>query len=113
MPQPVSAVPLWALAALLGATELTAQDLRRCDPSEFTNQSGIPRLATYVDAGEGLAIGRGGSRTPFVASLQGSLLWSQSIDSRRLAFGPLAGFTYANPRVHGLLGARLRYRVLP
>jgi hypothetical protein len=102
-----------ALAALLPVSGLAAQELGPCNPGEFAQQSGIPVLAAYVDAGEGLSIGRGGGGAPFVASLQGSLLWSPSAAGRRWAIGPLAGFTYANPRVHGLLGARARYRALP
>jgi hypothetical protein len=107
----------YALIAFLHAPALVAQrpepDLRSCNPGEFAQQSGIPVTAVYLDAGEGLSIGRGGGGAPFVSSLQGSLLWSPSAAARRFAFGPLAGVTYANPRVHGLFGARIRYRVLP
>lgn len=109
----ITAARACALAALLPLRGLAAQELGSCNPGEFAQQSGIPVLAAYVDAGEGLSIGRGGGGAPFVASLQGSLLWSPSAAARRWAFGPLGGFTYGNPRVHGLLGARARYRALP
>jgi hypothetical protein len=112
MAAPTIAARACALA-LLPVTGLAAQELGPCNPGEFAQQSGIPVLAAYVDAGEGLSVGRGGGGAPFVASLQGSLLWSPSAAARRWAFGPLGGFTYANPRVHGVLGARARFRALP
>jgi hypothetical protein len=112
MTTPTITLPPCALAALLAATALPAQELGPCNPNEAAQQSGLPVYAAYVDAGEGLSIGRGGDGAPFVASLQGALLRSLSAD-RRLALGPIAGFTYANPRVHALLGVRVRYRALP
>lgn len=110
---PVACVMIALFRAPVLAAQRPEEDLRSCNPGEFAQQSGIPVVAVYVDAGEGLSIGRGGGGAPFVASLQGTLLWSPSATARRWAFGPLVGFTYANPRVHGLLGARIRYRALP
>jgi hypothetical protein len=88
-------------------------DPRSCTPTAFTEQSAIPVLASYVDAAQGVAVGRDGVSAPFVASLQASLLWSPVASARRWALGPVAGLSYANPQVHGLLGGRVRYRALP
>jgi hypothetical protein len=111
------AIPVALAGCLLTTPALSAQgrapDPRSCTPTAFAEQSAIPVLAAYIDAAEGLAIGRGGSGAPFVASLQGSVMWSPVASARRWALGPVAGFSYANPRVHGLLGGRVRYRALP
>ena len=98
---------------LAQALDAQQSELRSCTPTAFAEQSAIPILAAYVDGGEGLAIGREGTSAPFVASLQASLLWSPVASARRWAIGPVAGFTYANPKVHGLLGGRIRYRAMP
>ena len=113
----MSAIPVALAGCLLAAPALAAQgrepDPRSCTPTAFAEQSAIPVLAAYVDAAEGLAIGRGGTGAPFVASLQASVMWSPVASARRWAVGPVAGFSYANPQVHGLLGGRVRYRALP
>ena len=113
----MSAIPLALAGCVLAAPVLAAQgrapDPRSCTPTAFAEQSAIPVLAAYVDAAEGLAIGRAGTSAPFVASLQGSVMWSPIPSARRWAVGPVAGLSYANPQVHGLLGGRVRYRALP